>query len=233
MIATFIRLFFIVIISIFWSSIAVLFWPINLLLPTYHYISKAWAFCLLKVSGVSVKIKGKENIEPHKNYVIISNHASLFDIPILLYAIRNEIKMIAKKELVYIPIFGWSLLAGGYILINRNNTKSALKSIKKARAKLNKRTSILIFPEGTRSENGYIQPFKKGAFLLAFQTKLDLLPISISGSNKVMPKNTFKLNPTTTNVVIDKPINTDKYKLKNKDELIEKIKNIIVNNQLS
>ncbi len=230
MVVTGIKLILIVTISVLWSSVAVITGPLNLFIPAYHVISRSWAKWLIRVSGIEIQTSGLDNIDVKQNYVFISNHASLFDIPILLSTVKNEIKMIAKKELAYIPIFGWSLIAGGYILIDRNNTRKTLRAMGKARKKLKKGTSILVFPEGTRSINGSIQAFKKGAFLLAFQTQLDIVPISIIGSHRVMPKKTFQLTPARIRIVVDKPISIKEVKSAQKQVLIDQVRDLIINN---
>ncbi len=227
MIITLIKLLIIILITTFWSTLAVITGPLNFFLPAYHIISTTWAKWLIWVGGVKIQVKGHHHILPDKSYIFISNHASLFDIPILLSSLKNEIKMIAKKELALIPIFGWSLVAGGYILINRNDTKKAIRSLKTAEKKLKKGTSILIFPEGTRSDNGHIQSFKKGAFILALQTKFDIIPITIVGSNNVMPKKSFQLRPVNVNLVIGEAISVHG---KGTLELIEQVRDTIVNN---
>ncbi len=230
MVMTGIKLFLILTISTLWSTVAVITGPLNFMMPAYHVISRSWAKWLIRVSGIEIQVSGLDNIDVNQNYVFISNHASLFDIPILLSTIKNEIKMIAKRELAYIPIFGWSLIAGGYILIDRNNTRKTLRIMGKARQKLKKGNSILVFPEGTRSKNGSIQSFKRGAFLLAFQTHLDILPISIIGSHQVMPKKTFRLTPAKVQVVVDKPISIKEVKSAQKQVLIDQVRDLIINN---
>ncbi|MDH5682372.1 MAG: 1-acyl-sn-glycerol-3-phosphate acyltransferase [Spirochaetota bacterium] len=229
MFLTIIKIIMIVVVTTFWSILAVITGPLNFGLPAYHLISTTWAKQLIWISGVKIEATGLENIDPEKNYVFISNHASLFDIPILLSIIKCEIKMVAKKELVYIPIFGWSLWAGRYILIDRNDMRKSFKAMKNAEKKLRKGTSILIFPEGTRSSDGEIQSFKKGGFYLALQTGFDILPVSISGSNTVMPKNKFRITPVKVHLVIGEPIAVKEYK-RNKDEFIDSVRNVIISN---
>ena len=228
MFLTIIKLSTIAIVTTFWSTLAVITGPLNFFLPAFHLISTTWAKWLIWIGGVKIVTHGLENIKQDENYVFISNHASNFDIPILLSTIKNEIKMVAKKELTYIPIFGWSLIAGGYIIINRNDTKKAMKAMRKAEKKLNKGTSILIFPEGTRSQNGLVQPFKKGAFMLAIQTKFDIIPISIIGSYNLMPKKSLRLNRGTVHLIVEKPISVKE--VKNKSQLIEDVRNLIITN---
>lgn len=225
-----IKLALILIISFLWSSLAVITGPLNSFLPAYHVISRSWARRLVCVSGIDLEVSGLENIDPDTNYVMVSNHASLFDIPILLSSIPVQIKMVAKKELAKIPVFGWSLVAGGYILIDRENPREALRALKKAEKKLKKGTSILVFPEGTRSPDGVIQEFKKGAFMVASSTKFDILPISVIGSHEVMPKKTNEINPTKVKVIVDKPISVKNDKSKKMDELIQEVRDIIIKN---
>jgi len=143
--------------------------------------------------------------------------------------------MIFKKELVQIPFFGWQLYLGPYVMIDRKNYESAMRSIEEAKEKLVKKNiSIVVFAEGTRSRTGEIQPFKRGAFRLASQVGFPIVPVTISGSNNIMPKKTFKLKPGTIHVNFDKPISTGGVESrKDEIELMNKVREIIVKNHLN
>jgi 1-acyl-sn-glycerol-3-phosphate acyltransferase len=154
----------------------------------------------------------------------------MFDIPALQAAFPNHAGIVFKKELVKIPIFGWQLYVGPYVVIDRENPEKALKSIKRAKWLMEKKkVSACLFAEGTRSKTGEVQPFKRGAFHLASQIKYPIIPISISGTSKIMPKGKFKINPGTITVYFDKPIDTSNLNNK-KDELemMEKVRSIII-----
>jgi len=140
--------------------------------------------------------------------------------------------MIFKKELARIPLFGWQLALGPYVMIDRKNYEKAMRSIDEARDLMEKKNiSIVVFAEGTRSLTGEIQPFKRGAFRLATKVGFPIIPVSISGSNKIMPKGTYKLNPGTINVHFDKPISTEGiHTRKDEIELMNRVRDIVIKN---
>jgi 1-acyl-sn-glycerol-3-phosphate acyltransferase len=140
--------------------------------------------------------------------------------------------MIFKKELAKIPIFGWQLSMGPYVMVDRQNFEKAMESIKEAKEKMEKQNiSIVVFAEGTRSKTGEVQPFKRGAFRLASQVGYPIIPTTISGSNKIMPKGTFKLKPGIIHVHFDKPILTDNIKSRQDEiDLMNRVREIVVKN---
>ena len=146
------------------------------------------------------------------------------DIPVTVVALALSIRIIAKRELFKIPIFGWGMRAGGIIEIDRSNHKKALETLQKAEEiiKSNK-LSILAFPEGTRSVNGKIHPFKKGPVILAINTGLPVLPVSISGTRKILPKGKIKIRFGRVKVVIHQPIITENLSLQDRHELAEQV----------
>ena len=140
--------------------------------------------------------------------------------------------MIFKKELAKIPFFGWQLYMGPYVMIDRENYEKALKSIDEAKIKMQKQNiSIVVFAEGTRSKTGEIQPFKRGAFRLATQVGYPIIPTTIVGSNKIMPKGTYRLKPGTIKVHFDNPIESDGNTTRQEEiNLMNKVREIIISN---
>ncbi|UCD33120.1 MAG: 1-acyl-sn-glycerol-3-phosphate acyltransferase, partial [Desulfobacterales bacterium] len=149
---------------------------------TPHRVARMWANCLLLVSGIKVSVKGYANIDPKRSYIYMSNHLSNFDIPVLLAFLPVQFRWLAKAELFKIPVFGYAMKRAGYISINRSDRKSAIKSLHQAAINVRNGTSILIFPEGTRSLEHNIQPFKKGGFVLAVDSGVPIVPIIIYGT---------------------------------------------------
>ncbi|RKY85730.1 1-acyl-sn-glycerol-3-phosphate acyltransferase [candidate division KSB1 bacterium] len=190
---------------------------------------KIWAGLILKVSGVSVSVQGLENINKNKQYVFVANHLSMFDIPAVISAIPNEMKMLAKKELFRIPLFGWVMYAGRHIRIDRQNRERAIHSLDSAVERLKKEDiSILVYAEGTRSPDGEIKNFKKGAFVLAIRSGVPIVPVTISGSREIVPKKSLKINKGTIRIFIDKPLETKNFTLDDKDFLLKKVRELIV-----
>jgi 1-acyl-sn-glycerol-3-phosphate acyltransferase len=159
-------------------------------------IMKHWAKALLAIVDVKPHIIGnKPNYESHKPYIIMSNHASLYDIPIIFASMPGSIRMIAKKELSYIPYFGISLKNSEFIFIDRKNRQQAILDLEKAKEKMLDGIVIWVAPEGTRSRNGELGVFKKGVFKLAKQTNAIIIPVGIRGARQLLPPKTWRFNP--------------------------------------
>lgn len=228
------KLFLIVIHTFICSIFALIFTLVDRSYYLYFKLSKYFSGGILLISRIKLKVTGLENFSHDKAYVFVSNHASLYDIVTLQKSIPNNMAMIFKKELAQIPFFGWQLYLGPYVMIDRKNYESAMKSIEEAKVKLVKKNiSMVVYAEGTRSKSGEIQPFKRGAFRLASQVGFPIVPVTISGSHKIMPKNTFKLKPGTIHVHFDKPISTEGIESrKDEMELMNKVREVIVKNHL-
>lgn len=175
---------------LFWGDFAVwlltFWWDKKLWL--LHRYSIFWAMFHIHINPFwRIRFEGKENIDKKKVYVIVSNHQSAFDIA-LLYRINTHFKWVSKRELVKVPVIGWNLLLNKYILIDRKNAFSSKKLIQEGLKNIKMGSSILIFPEGTRTPDGKVKRFKEGAFLLAQQAQVPILPLTIEGSKGVLPK---------------------------------------------
>ncbi len=198
----------------------------------YFKITKIFSWGILFIAGVKLKICGLENFDHEKQYIFVSNHSSQFDIPALQQAIPQKASIVFKKELGKIPIFGWQLRLGPYIMVDRQKVESAVKSIETARKMMTEKgKSVILFAEGTRSKTGEVQPFKRGAFYLASRVGFSIIPVSISGSEKILPKGKFKIKGGTIKVHFDKPVPTGNV-TNRKDELdlMEKVRDIIIQN---
>ncbi len=228
----YVKIFFIIIYTIFISFIALLSALIDRSFFTYKYITKLYSQGILFISGVKVKAEGLENLRGEGPFIFVSNHISQFDITTLQYTIPGKSGFVFKKELAKIPLFGWQLLAGPHIVIDRSNAEKALKSIHKARQKMKtKGVSMILFAEGTRSKDGELQPFKRGAFHLASQVNFPIVPVTIRDSNKLLPKGSLKINKGTVQIKFSKPIVTDKIETRSDElELMGKVRDIISSN---
>ncbi len=198
----------------------------------YFKLSKYFSGGVLWISGIKLEVTGLENLDKSKTYVFVSNHSSQFDIVVLQKTIPNRMAMIFKKELAKIPFFGWQLAMGPYVMIDRENYEKALKSIDEAKQKMEKQNiSIVVFAEGTRSKTGEIQPFKRGAFRLATQVGYPIIPTTIVGSNKIMPKGTYRLRRGTIKVHFDKPLEVEGNVTRQQEiDLMNRVREIIISN---
>ena len=164
-------------------------------------------------------------IEPGKRYIIMSNHRSHYDIPLIILSLPASIRMLTKKELFRIPLWGRGMAAGEFISIDRHNIEQAKHDLKKAREKMEDGIVLWIAPEGTRSRTGRMGTFKKGGFILAIEAGAQIIPVGIRGSEKVLPPKTWEFFlDQKVDVHIGKPIDTSAYTLENKDELIEAVR---------
>lgn len=189
-----------------------------------HHVARAWGKSILWVSGVRVKIKGSVPNWQSRSYVYMSNHQSNYDIPVLLSALPVQFRWLAKAELFKIPIFGRSMRGAGYISIDRSNRKSAFKSLARAAAMIRNGTSVMIFPEGTRSSDGVLLPFKKGGFVLAVDAGVPIIPIAITGTHEIMPKGRMLIYRRPVRIDVGNPIQASDYTRKTKDDLMARVR---------
>lgn len=204
---TYIRAIFIAIYAVFIAILAIIISPFDFNGGTLHRpLSKVFALVILFVMGVRVTVQGRELLDKDASYIFVTNHQSYVDIPVLMQAIPNRIRFIYKKQLSKIPIFGWGMYLSGYIPIDRTNVRTALVSLRKAAEKVKKGTSIVIFPEGTRSIDGSLGDFKKGMFVLADEAKVDIVPVTIDGTYKILSRDKFKMRSGHVKVTFDKPM---------------------------
>ena len=193
-----------------------------------HLIGRFWGNLNLWAAGVRVRVTGFENLDPRHPYVFLSNHQGWFDIFTLLGKLRVQFRWLAKVELFKVFILGPAMRAAGYIPIDRSDRRKALESLQQAAMKVQEGTSVVIFPEGTRSPDGSLQEFKKGGFIIAIKSQQPIAAIAISGSSRVLPKQgTWMIQPGVIDVTVEKPIDTVDLKLKDNDMLMQRVREAI------
>ena len=192
-----------------------------------HIIARIWSRSILFVSRIRVDVQGLANIDPSKSYIYMSNHRSNFDIPVLLGCLPIQFRWLAKAELFKIPIFGRAMLGAGYVKIDRFNRESAFKSIDEVASRMKNGVSVMIFPEGTRSEDGDLKPFKKGGFVMAVDSGVPIVPVVLHGTRSIMAKGSLRINPGRVTLSIQAPIDTSGYTRDTKDELMKKVRGVI------
>jgi 1-acyl-sn-glycerol-3-phosphate acyltransferase len=201
-------LFFLILVPImfFGLSFALLMNLVDRTGDSFHRLAAWWGRFSARLFGISIEVIGRENYDSGKHYLVLSNHAGMADIPLLLGFMDLNLRFVAKEELGKIPVFGWSMKQAGYVMIRRGQNREALKSLLDATEVLKKGRSVHIFPEGTRSATGELLPFKRGAFLVAQKGKTELLPVTIIGSNLITPKKSLKINSGRIKLVISPPL---------------------------
>ncbi len=227
MIRTTYIMLWVVLTTIFWGTIAIIISFFTRTGNPVHIIARIWARGILYVSRIRVRVKGLNQIDSSKSYVYMSNHQSNFDIPVLLAHLPVQFRWLAKAELFKIPLFGRAMQGAGYVKIDRFNQESAFQSIKEAAAKMKDGVSVMIFPEGTRSRDGRIRPFKKGGFIMAVDAGVPIVPIVLQGTWSIMEKSSLQINTGDVVMNLEKPIATTNYSRQNKDELIEAVRRVI------
>jgi 1-acyl-sn-glycerol-3-phosphate acyltransferase len=191
------------------SISAIIVTPLDRSGRAYHWHAWVWSKIVLWLFGIKVSVVGMEHLGAGKHFIYVANHASMFDIPAVMGNIPDEIRIVMKKELTRIPIFGWALKVGHYITIDRDNPKDAMKSLDRAAEKIRNGASVLLFAEGTRTTDGKLQPFKRGAFALAVKSGVPIIPVTINGTYRIMKKGSWQVHPSHITIVLEKPIPTE------------------------
>jgi 1-acyl-sn-glycerol-3-phosphate acyltransferase len=198
--------------------------------PLYRLITRAWGRAIVRGAGVRFTMIGADKVDPHKPFVYMSNHQSYFDVICEVGFLPHPARFVAKKELVYIPIFGQVMWGTGHVIVNRSRHDQSVASLQKAAAKIRGGTSILVFPEGTRSPDHKLGPFKKGGFMLALEAKVPIVPVSVSGTRPMMPKGGFTFRKSDVTIVIGDPIETANLTQADRDRLMQLTREAIIKN---
>jgi 1-acyl-sn-glycerol-3-phosphate acyltransferase len=173
-----------------------------------HQCARAWSWLILATTGVDIEPHGLERLTPGRTYIFVSNHQSIYDIPIIFWNLPWQLRIIAKASLGSFPFLGWHLSRTGHLLVDRRRP-DPLGILKRWKGLVSRGLSLIVFPEGTRSADGRVGRFKGGSFLLAIQAGLPIVPISVSGSRHVMQKNRLMTCPGHVRLVVHDPVPTD------------------------
>jgi 1-acyl-sn-glycerol-3-phosphate acyltransferase len=195
-----------------------------------HRYARLWGKAALLANRVKVKVEGMEQVKGEGPYIFMSNHQGYYDVFALLGHLPFQFKWLVKKELFSIPFLGWTMAAAGYINLDREGTRKTVEALNEAAQKIREGMSIVIFPEGSRSPDGSIQPFKKGGFSLAIKSKVPIIPIAITGSRPIMPKGKLTVASGEIRIRMDHPIETQYCSLKDRESLIKEVNQAISKN---
>jgi len=172
-----------------------------------HRCARAWSWLILATTGVTVHAEGLERLERGRTYIFVSNHQSIYDIPVLFATLPWQLRIIAKDSIGRVPFLGWHLRRSGHLLVDRGHPDRA-GILRKWKDLVGKGLSLIIFPEGTRSIDGRVAPFKGGSFLMAIEARLPLVPLSVDGSRSVMKKGRLMTCPGHVRLTVHAPIET-------------------------
>jgi 1-acyl-sn-glycerol-3-phosphate acyltransferase len=191
----------------------------------FHWGASSWAKSVLWFSGVRVRLEGADNIAPDRPQVVVANHSSWYDVFALAAWLPKRYRFIAKIELSRVPLFGRAWLMAGHIAVDRRDHAAAMESMDRAGELIRSDNSaIVIFPEGTRSPTGELMPFKKGGFMVALRTGVDIVPCAVLGSRDVMTRDGWRVRSGEITLRFGAPIATSHYTEANRDELISRVR---------
>ena len=182
----------------------------------------------LFLAGTRIEVHGKDHLRDSRNTVIVANHVSHLDAPVLLQALGIDFKAVAKKEVFRMPVLGRVLRLAGFIEVDRADRTQATRAIARAVAALQGGDCFLIFPEGTRSRTGEVGPFKKGGFVVAMDAASRIVPVALAGTRELMPRGGFRIRPGTVRVRVLDPIPAGSYSYGDRDALIAEVRGRMV-----
>lgn len=194
-----------------------------------HACARTWSRVILQVTRARVEITGLERLDTSKAYVFASNHLSMFDIWVFLAHLPFQFRFVAKVSLFKWPFLGWHLRRAGNIPIDRRNPRKAIESYEAAGAKIRAGVSVVVFPEGMRTWGDTVAPFKRGSFVLAQKAQVPIVPVTIIGSHRLLPRGSFLVQPGDIEVKIHAPLEYDHYKHLELESLAESVRKTILN----
>jgi 1-acyl-sn-glycerol-3-phosphate acyltransferase len=190
-----------------------------------HRCARAWARLVLRTTGVRITCRGVERLDPSRSYVLASNHQSIYDIPIVFASLPLQLRIVAKASLGRFPFLGWHLSRTGHLLVDRENPGAGI--LKRMRRLVGGARSLIVFPEGTRSIDGAVGRFKGGIFLLAIESGLPVVPVSIAASRFVMRKGRLMTCPGDVTITVHEPIPTESVSREQARAFAERVRTIV------
>ncbi|HEX5067724.1 MAG TPA: lysophospholipid acyltransferase family protein [Myxococcota bacterium] len=221
------RYLMIVLYTIFWGLIACLLGLVDRSGEGVIWVARNWVRWILATCHVEVACEGLDRIDPRQPYVFMSNHQSVIDTAAIVSTLPVSWRFVAKRELLFVPFFGWALGLGGHVIVDRGNHEKAMRSMKRAAERIRGGTNVIIFPEGTRSPSGVMGPFKSGGFHLAIEAGVPVLPITVSGTNQITPKGSLRIESGRVRILYGKPIPTADLDLESRGRLKDEVRQAI------
>lgn len=189
--------------------------------------ARLWARIILWACGVRLRVEGAEKVPSDTPVVFMANHESWLDIPALLVAIPGQVRFLAKKSLFSIPFLGWAMRSMGFIPVDRENRRQAIRSFEEAADRIRAGRSVLVFPEETRTPTGELLPFQRGGFLIALKAQLPIVPVGLQGPRQILPKKHYLLKPGTITVRFGEPVLTAGLGVTAKEALMQQVRQAV------
>ena len=200
------KLLLLIPVTLFFSTGALVVIPFDRRGNVFRWFPRTWCRIILRLFGLRVMTRGTEHLQAGQSYIYVSNHASAMDIPAVLVGIPDEVNIVFKSGLSWVPVWGWALRWGPFIRIDRANARDAMKSLDRVAETIHDGSSVLLFAEGTRTRDGRLQPFKRGAFAIAVRAGRQIVPVTINHTFRILPKGSLRIRPTVIELVISRPI---------------------------
>ncbi len=191
-------------------------------------VARLWSRIILGVCRVRLRVTSSSGHPLSRPAVYMANHQSQLDIPALALAMPVGFRVVTKRSLLHVPIFGWALWLAGFIFIERGDRERAIRSLDGAVKTIRNGTSIVVFAEGTRSPDGNLLPFKKGGFVLALKAGVPIVPVSIAGGHALLPKGSLRVRPGEIRIRFGPPVETSGYSMDTKEALIEQVRAALI-----
>ena len=190
-----------------------------------HRCARAWARLILATTGVRTSARGVERVDRGVSYVFVSNHQSIYDVPVLFAALPLQLRIIAKASLGRFPVLGWHLRWTGHLLVDR--ARAGAGALKQVARMMRRGHSLIVFPEGTRSADGRVGRFRRGLFLLAIDAGLPVVPVAVAGTRRVMCKGRLTTRPGDVTLVVHPPVPTDGLSRADAGALAERVRGLV------
>ena len=211
--------------TVFWGGLGMLLAGIDRSGRSVVWVARQWVSWIDGTCGIRIEAEGLENLDPGQPYVIMTNHQSAVDVAALVATLPGEDwRFVAKRQLTWIPFFGWALALHRHVIVDRGNHERAVASMRRAGERIRSGTSVIVFPEGTRSADGELRAFKSGGFHLALQAQVPILPATISGSHHITPKGSLRIESGRVKITYGAPIPTAGLGVEDRHALKERVR---------
>lgn len=215
-------------VTVLFSLLALAGGPLRAGTGWFDWVHRTWSRILLGVAGVRVEVEGMEHLRVDGPQVLVCNHQSLFDILALFAALPVSLRFVAKKELSGVPVFSGAMRRAGHVFIDRGDRSQAVRAMRRAGDRMREEgLSLGLFPEGTRSPGGRLQPFKKGAFVLAIDTQTDLVPVAVQGGAAILPKGRRRLESRPIRIRCGERMPLEGMSHEDRDEVLHRARDAI------